>query len=59
MTEIEELARLAMGGRAMRRKRLSRALLARLVGDRYESEDEDIEGQGEGEERRDGASCAS
>jgi len=42
--ESEELARLAIGGRAMRRRRLSRALLARLIGDRYETEDEDFEG---------------
>ena len=49
MSETEELARLAMGGRGMRRRRLSRALLARLIGDRYESDDEDIEGQ-EGED---------
>ena len=48
MSETEELARLAMGGRAMRRKRLSRALLARLIGDRYGAEDEDIEGEEEG-----------
>ena len=34
MTETEELARLALGGRAMRRRRLSRALLARLIGER-------------------------
>src|SRR5215469_12708244 len=51
MSETEELARLALGGRAVRRRRLNRALLARLIGDRYESEDEDIEGEeGEGGE---------
>src|SRR5215831_8877001 len=49
MTETEELARLAVGGRGLRRRRLSRALLARLIGDRYEAEDEDFEGE-EGEE---------
>src|SRR3974377_828064 len=51
MSETEELARLAFGGRALRRRRLSRALLARLIGDRYESQDEDVKGEeGEGEE---------
>src|SRR5215475_4195471 len=51
MSETEELARLAFGARGKRRRRLSRALLARLIGDRYEAEDEDFEGEeGEGEE---------
>ena len=40
--EKEDLARLAVGGRAMRRRRLNRALLARLIGDRYDAEDEDV-----------------
>ena len=47
--EKEDLARLAVGGRAMRRRRLNRALLARLIGDRYDAEDEDVEGE-EGDE---------
>lgn len=51
MSETEELARLAVGGRATRRRRLSRALLARLIGERYEPEDEEFAGEaGEGEE---------
>src|SRR5215471_1253149 len=51
MSETEELARLAVGACGMRRRRLSRALLARLIGDRDEAEDYDLEGEeGEGEE---------
>ena len=53
MSETAELARLAMGRRAGRRQRLSRAMLARLIGDRYEAEDEDFEGEeGTGQEDR-------
>ena len=47
--EKEDLPRLAVGGRAMRRRRLNRDLLARLVGDRYDAEDEHIEGEEEDE----------
>src|SRR5215471_11192039 len=54
MSETEELARLAFGARGMRRRRLSRALLARLIGDRYETEDEDFEGGEEGEGEQEG-----
>ena len=53
--ENEDLLRLAIGGRRVRRKRLSRALLARLIGQRFETEDEDGEGEegtGDGDERR-------
>jgi hypothetical protein len=53
--ENEDLLRLAIGGRKVRRRRLSRALLARLIGQRLESgdeEDEGEEGSSEDEERR-------
>jgi len=42
--ENEELVRLALG-RKVRGRRLSRALLARLIGERFEAEDEDEEGE--------------
>ena len=53
--ENEDLLRLAIGGRKLRRRRLSRAMLARLIGQRLEPEDEEEEGEegsSEGEERR-------
>jgi hypothetical protein len=56
--EEEDLARLAVGGRAMRRQRLSRRLLARMLGARdegdYESEegDDEFEDSGGDQERR-------
>jgi hypothetical protein len=49
--ENEDLLKLAGGGKIRRRQRMSRALLARLIGERAEGEDEDYEGEeGEGEE---------
>ena len=43
----EDLVRLAIGGRATRRRRLSRRQLARMLGQDYEAEDEGEEGLGE------------
>jgi hypothetical protein len=55
----EELARLAIGGRALHRRRLSRRQLARMLGARHEAEEDDEgeeafgeEEEGAGEEHR-------
>ena len=48
--EEEDLARLAIGGRAVRRQRLSRRLLARMLGARDEGDYEADEGEDESEE---------
>ena len=53
--ENEDVLKLAAGRKIGRRQRMSRALLAHLIGERAEGEDEDYEGeegQGEAGERK-------